>query len=166
LDSGHFNLRGQEAWYGFSVLVPRDFPIVDVRLVISSCKQSDVARPLTAQRFRNGKHTLTVESHGRKHEYRLPDLPLGKWVDIVCRARYSTGEDGLFQLWMDGRQIASYSGPLADPASKNAFYHKIGLYRDRMMKPMRIYFDNYGMGGSYDSVDPARFDANSGKKQL
>src|ERR1043165_4178579 len=38
LDSGHFNLMGRERWYGFSVLVPRDFPIVDTRLVISSCK--------------------------------------------------------------------------------------------------------------------------------
>jgi hypothetical protein len=161
LDSGHFHLLGREAWYGFSVLIPRDFPIVDVRLVISSCKQSDVSRPLTAQRFRNGKHTLTVESQGRKRQYRLPNLPLGKWVDFVCRARYSPDKDGLFQLWMNGTQVASYSGPLADPANKNAFYHKIGLYRDRLKQPMRIYFDNYSMGSSYDSVDPKRFESNA-----
>jgi len=160
LDSGHFNLLGEEAWYAFSVLVPKDFPIVDNRLVISSCKQSDVSRPLTAQRFRNGKHTLTVESQGRKREFRLPKLPLGKWVDFVCHARYSPSEDGLFELWMDGRRVASYTGPLADPVNKNAFYHKIGLYRDRWKDPMTIYFDNYAMGNSYESVDPARFETN------
>jgi hypothetical protein len=165
LDSGHFNLRGQEAWYGFSVLIPRDFPKVDVRLVISSCKQSDVSRPLTAQRFRNGKHTLTIESQGKKREYRLPNLPLEKWVDFVCRARYSVDKNGSFQLWMNGHLVASYSGPLADPGSKNAFYHKIGLYRDRMKEPMRIYFDNYSMGTNYQSVDPARFGANAAGKQ-
>jgi hypothetical protein len=160
LDSGHFNLMGRKAWYGFSVLVPRDFPIVDTRLVISSCKQSDVSRPLTAQRFRNGKHTLTVESHGKKREFRLPDLPLGKWVDFVCHARYSPASDGAFEFWMNGKKVASYSGPLADSGSKNAFYHKIGLYRDRMKQPMTIYFDNYAMGDSYESVDRARFESN------
>jgi hypothetical protein len=35
LDSGHYRLMGREAWYGFSFLIPKDFPIVDVRLVIS-----------------------------------------------------------------------------------------------------------------------------------
>ena len=161
LDSGHFPLLGQEAWYGFSVLIPTNFPIVDNRLVISSCKQSDVSRPLTAQRFRNGKHTITVESQGGRKEFRLPALPLGKWVDFVCFARYSPGKNGAFQFWMNGRQVVSYSGPLADPSSKNAFYHKIGLYRDRWKQPMTIYFDNYAAGSSYESVDPARFESNS-----
>jgi hypothetical protein len=161
LDSGHFPLRGQEAWYGFSVFVPRNFPIVDNRLVISSCKQSDVSRPLTAQRFRNGRHTLTVESQGRKETFKLPDLPVGRWVDFVCRARYSAGKDGAFEMWMDGGKVASYAGPLADPQNKNAFYHKIGLYRDRMKQPMTIYFDNYAMGPSYDAVDPVRFEGNA-----
>jgi hypothetical protein len=62
LDSGYFPLRGREAWYGFSLLVPKDFPIVDDRLVIASCKQSDVSRPIVAQRFRIGKHIVTVDS--------------------------------------------------------------------------------------------------------
>src|SRR5690242_15274668 len=93
-------------------------------------RQSDVSRPLTAQRFRNGKHTLTIESQGHKQQFTLPKLPLGSWVDFICGARYSPGPDGLFELWMNGQRIASYSGPLADARSKNSFYRKIGLYRD------------------------------------
>ena len=62
LDSGHFPLLRQEAWYGFSLLIPEDLPILDKHLVISSCKQSDVSRPLVAQRFRDGRHSLTVEA--------------------------------------------------------------------------------------------------------
>lgn len=158
LDSGHFSLLGHEAWYGFSMLLPNDFPILGTRLVLSSCKQTDVSRPLTAQRFRNGKHTLTIESRGRKREFRLPKLPLGKWVDFVCHSRYSPKEDGVFELWMNGKKVVSYSGPLADPGFKNAFYHKIGLYRDRVAVPMTIYFDNYAIGDSYASVDSGRFE--------
>ena len=35
LDSGHFPLRDRDAWYGFSLLLPKGFPIVDDRLVIA-----------------------------------------------------------------------------------------------------------------------------------
>jgi hypothetical protein len=38
--------------------------------------------------------------------------------------------------------------------------NKIGLYRDRMKQPMTIYFDNYALGDSYETVDPARFESN------
>jgi hypothetical protein len=156
LDSGHFPLRGKEAWYGFSMLIPKDFPIVDNRLVISSCKQSDVARPIVAQRYQNGKHTLTVESQGRKETYKLPAISRGEWIDMIFRVRYSTGEDGLMQVWMNRKQVVSYSGPTAEADAKNAFYSKIGLYRDRLKQPMTMYFDNYTMGGSREAVDPAR----------
>ena len=156
LDSGHFHLRGREAWYGFSLLVPKGFPIVDDRLVIASCKQSDVSRPIVAQRFRNGQHTVTVESQGHKKSYKLPAIPLGRWIDMVYHLRYSTGTDGLVEIWMNGQRVVNYSGPAADPDAKNAFYHKIGLYRDRLKVPMTMYYDNYSMGGSKEAVDPER----------
>jgi len=155
LDSGHYALRGREAWYGFSFLVPKDFPIVDDRLVIGSCKQSDVPRPITAQRFRNGRHTFTVESQGRKESYSLPPIRLGQWVDMIYHMRYSTGEDGLAEVWMNGRRVVAYRGPTAEATAKNAFYDKIGLYRDRLKIPMTIYYDNYTMGRSKEAVDPA-----------
>jgi hypothetical protein len=156
LDSGHFPLRGRDVWYGFSLLVPKDFPIVDDRLVIAQCKQLDVSRPIVAQRFRKGIHTVTVESQGRKESYKLPSIPLGQWVDMIYHLRYSTGTDGLVEIWMNGKQVVSYSGPAADPDAKNAFYNKIGPYRDRLKVPMTIYYDNYAMGGSMEAVDPER----------
>jgi hypothetical protein len=103
----------------------------------------------------------TIESQGRKQQFTLPKLPLGSWVDFICRARYWPGPDRRFELWMNGQRTASYSGPLADPGSKNSFYHKIGLYRDCCKDPMTIFFDNYAMGNSYEEVDPARFEKNT-----
>lgn len=157
LDSGHFPLLNKEAWYGFSFLIPKDFPIVNERLVISSCKQTDVPRPNLAQRFRNGKHTLTIEAVGKKKEFSLPKIRLGEWMDMIFRVRYSGGEDGLVEVWVNGDRVVHYSGPTAEPNGKNAFYHKIGLYRDRFKKLMTMYFDNYTMGPNMASVDPARF---------
>ena len=157
LDSGHFPLLNKEAWYGFSFLVPKDFPIVDERLVISSCKQTDVPRPNLAQRFRNGKHTLTVEAVGKKKEFSLPKIQLGEWMDMIFCVRYSGGRDDVVQVWMNGKRVVDYAGPTAEPNGKNAFYNKIGLYRDRFNKPMTIYFDNYSIGTNMPSVDPSRF---------
>jgi hypothetical protein len=163
LDSGHFPLLGHEVWYGFSFLIPEDFPILDERLVMSSCKQTDVSRPLVAQRYRNGRHSITIESQGDKNEYRLPSIPLGKWMDMIFRVRYSPQKDGAVEVWMNGKRVTSYAGPLAEIDGKNAFYNKIGLYRDRLKQPMTIYFDNYTIGSSFEAVDPARFDKKAGE---
>jgi hypothetical protein len=156
LDSGHYPLLGKEVCYGFSFLVPGDFPVRNVRLVISSCKQSDVDRPLTAQRYRNGRHTLTVECLGKRTEFKLPKITKGEWVDMIYRVRYAE-KDGLVEAWMNGKKVASYQGPLAEPKFKNSFYHKIGLYRDKFKTPMTLYFDNYRTGATIRAVDPALF---------
>lgn len=145
LDSGHFPLLGREAVYSFSVLFPKNFPIVDTRLVFGTCKQSDVARPILAQRFRNGRHTFTVESQGQRKEYTLPKLSLGQWHDIKYRVRYETNSNGFVEAWFDGKSVVKYSGPTAEPSIKNSFYHKFGLYRDRLERPMTAYFDDFSM---------------------
>jgi hypothetical protein len=145
LDSGHFPLLGTEAFYSFSVLFPKDFPIVDARLVFGTCKQSDVARPILAQRFRNGRHTFTVESQGKRKDFTLPKLALGKWHDIKYHVRYETNSTGLIEAWFDGRRVVRYFGSTAEPGFKNSFYHKFGLYRDQLDLPMTAYFDNFSM---------------------
>jgi hypothetical protein len=143
MDSGHFALLDKEAWYAFSVLFPTHFPIVNNRLVFGSCKQGDVPRPILAQRFRNGRHTFTIESQGKRKEYKLPKLKLGEWCDMIYHVRYATNQSGLVEIWMNGKQVVSYRGPTAEAAYKKTFYHKIGLYRDRIPQPMTAYFDNY-----------------------
>ena len=99
LDSGHFPLLGQEAWYGFSLLIPTDFPILDERLVISSCKQTDVSRPLAAQRFRNGRHTLTVEARVAKRNTACPQFRWASgwtWftVSVIRREMMASSKSG------------------------------------------------------------------------
>jgi hypothetical protein len=145
LDSGHFPLLGKEALYSFSVLFPKDFPVVDNRLVFGTCKQSDVPRPILAERFRKGRHTFTIEARGKRTEYKLPKLTLGQWHDIKYHVRYDTNATGFVRAWFDGRQVVDYHGPTAEPRYKNAFYHKMGLYRDRIPQPMTAYFDDFKM---------------------
>jgi hypothetical protein len=161
LDSGHLPLLGRDAWYGFSLLLPADFPIVANRLVIAQVKQSDVeGSPLIGQRFRNGLHYLTIRppgASGSGRRYAMPKLPLGRWFDMIFHVRYSPDADGRIEIWMDGKRVVAYEGPTASKAAADRFYHKAGLYRDRWEQPMTMYLDNYTLGNSFEEVDPARF---------
>jgi hypothetical protein len=163
LDSGKYALRSHEIWYGFSFLIPVGFPVIDNRLVIAQWKQNKAAPPLVAQRFRKGQHYVTVNrpeslDSDNPLRYALPDIEFGAWNDMVYHFRYSSAQDGLVEIWMNGDKIVSHHGPTAVPDGPNQFYNKIGLYRDRWKHPMTIYFDNYTMGRGFLSVDPSRFD--------
>lgn len=162
LDSGHHKFVGREIWYGFSFLIPPDFPIVDDRLVMASWKQSVVeGSPLIGQRYRNGQHSLTSrppQALGRGKSYILPRITPGTWVDMVYRIRYMTGDDGRIEVWMNGKRVVVYEGPAVSRQGADRLYNKIGLYRDSWKEPMTIFFDNYTVGESLAAVDPARFD--------
>lgn len=163
LDSGRHPFLHADVWVGFSFLVPSGFPVVDNRLVISQWKQDGFnVGPLVAQRFRKGEHYLTVRIPNTASDdamrFPLPNIVFGRWNDMIWHVKFSPGADGRVELWMDGHQYVSYSGPTSVKNGKNSFYHKIGLYRDRWKEPMTVYFDNYTLGRSYNAVDPARFD--------
>ena len=156
LDSGKHPFIGQDVWYGFSVLVPPDFPIADNRLVIAQWKQSDApGGPLVAQRFRDGRHTITVRAHNDKR-YDLPELKTGRWHDMIYHICFSPGRDGLLEVWMNGKQVVDAKGPVTISGGGDRIYNKIGLYRDRLKQPMTIYFDNYALANRREAVDPAR----------
>ncbi|MFG0318273.1 MAG: heparin lyase I family protein, partial [Planctomycetota bacterium JB042] len=154
-------LLGQDAWCGFSFLLPEEFPIVDVRLVLSQWKQSGLAgSPLVAQRYVDGRHYLTIRDLDTRGEWRevveLPDIVPERWNDMLFHVRFSAGSDGLVEVWMNGRRVARVAGPTASPEGEPRFYHKVGLYRDRMAAPMTVYLDDYALGPRREDVDPAR----------
>jgi hypothetical protein len=67
---------------------------------------------------------------------------VGIWVKRD--AFFSRGwdeENGIVQGWLDNNKIVDFSGPTAYENGKDLFYFKFGLYRDRMKRPMKIFFD-------------------------
>lgn len=162
LDSGRHPFLGRDVWYGFSFLVPPDFPIVENRLVIAQWKQEGVSAPLIALRYRGGKLYLTTSDfgsvEGAKRRHDLPEIQPGKWIDMVFHVRFSLKHDGIVELWMNGIPVVARNGLTASAAGENEIYNKLGLYRDRWSEPMTICFDNYTLGDRREAVDPARFD--------
>lgn len=150
LDSGKHPLLGKRVKYAFSFLIPRDFPIVDNRLVIAQWKQDQADRPLIALRFRDGNFYVTInqaeslESQNLE-SHDLPLVELGAWNDLVINVFFSALGNGRVQVSLNGNQVIDYRGPTAVDGGPNLFYNKLGLYRDRWPDPMTIFIDDYSM---------------------
>lgn len=149
---------GQSVWCGFSMLVPEGFPIVGTRLVLSQWKQSGLeGSPVVAQRYVAGRHYLTIRDLDTEGSWRetveLPSLKHGVWNDLVFHVRFAADDSGLVEVWMNGDQVANVAGPTASLRGRPEFYHKVGLYRDRMEQPMTVYVDSFAMGEERRSVE-------------
>jgi Polysaccharide lyase len=145
--------------YTFSIFVPKDFPIVPVRLVIAQWKQycpgkapcSDDS-PVLAVRYIGGQLRITqaLGPDRRTQLYRAAHDLRGKWSDFKFNVRFAPDETGRVEAWLGDTRIVDYRGTTAyaeGPASgyptPSVFYFKMGLYRDVMAEPMTLYFDEY-----------------------
>lgn len=139
--------------YAFSVWIPEDFPIVPTRLVIAQWKQrcpQEVCTPSTpviAVRYSAGELRITIGPDSTTL-YRTKEEVRNRWLDFKLQVRFSRSPRGRIKAWLNDRQVVDYSGitTYAEKGgypSRNRFYFKVGLYRDRMAEPMTIYVDEY-----------------------
>ena len=141
--------------YSFSLYLPRDFPIVDKRLVLAQWKQVCEWKncrpkyPVLAIRYVRGILYITRRTDGGQVKlYQSQGEMRGQWLDFHFVTRFSQQEDGLIQGWLNGQQIVRYRGVTAYRAARaypthGFFYFKMGLYRDLMKEPMTIYLDDF-----------------------
>jgi hypothetical protein len=148
--------EGAKYEYQFSMFLPDSFPIVSTRLIIAQWKQkcpvekcSDDS-PILAVRYQSGNLfiTLTTDS-GRRRLYELKDEIRNRWLDFKFRLRFSKQPNGEIEVFLNDKNIISYKGVTGYTekrgylSTKNTFYFKMGLYRDRMPQPMSIFIDEY-----------------------
>ncbi|MDR6287638.1 MULTISPECIES: heparin lyase I family protein [Inquilinus] len=81
----------------------------------------------------------------------------GAWVDMVVHMRISATPDDIVEVWANGQPIVTVRGPLGYRNSGKQYF-KIGPYRDPADTPVVVRLDNFGLGHSFDEVDPRRFD--------
>jgi len=150
--------QGKTYLHTFSIFIPKDFPIVDRRLVLAQWKQEcpwgqicNDNSPVLAVRYVSGTLliTQTIGSHRNilwqsNQEYR------NRWIDFRFRVCFSTNINGKITAILNDSTVVDYSGQTANNEdsstgyqSPSRFYFKMGLYRDTMSDPMTIYLDNY-----------------------
>jgi hypothetical protein len=173
----------KERWFGFSVYLPDDwktisFPGSDILFQIHERpdKGEDWRSPPLALRVAADKMEWTIRwdskalSEGNKAEgtatvYSGP-LVKGKWVDWVVHVRWSYRQDGLVEVWRDGKKEASHQGPNCYNDQRE-MYLKIGNYhtgsRGKLwpegLEQRVSYFDEVRMGGpqaTYADVAPPK----------
>ncbi len=141
--------------YSFSLYLPKDFPIVDTRLVIAQWKQvcgwfgCHPPNPVFAVRNSRGELLVTRrDDEGQTKLYTSQGEMRGRWLDFRFVVKFSQKQNGFFNGWLNGQQIIKYKGVTAYRSSfgytaHGFFYFKMGLYRDLMKEPMRIYLDEF-----------------------
>ena len=102
--------------------------------------------------------TLQVsEGEGDRPEVWIPASQLSnRWHDILVHAKWSTGKNGLFQVWVDGKQKLVRKGRNIY-ANRSPKWFRFGIYRPQIYratnKPIQIvYYDELARGSSCEDV--------------
>jgi hypothetical protein len=161
-EADHLHLPiGTDVWYGFSLYLPPDFPVVDRRLVLGQWKQGcgDCTAdhsPAIANRYRNGVFSITVQNGDRRVVLFEEKADIrGQWNHLVYHLKLVPSPDGFLHVWFNGRQVVDYRGPLGYPDDLDTVYFKIGLYRDTLAVPMAMLLARFRRGSSRPEVDSA-----------
>ncbi|UKI10794.1 MULTISPECIES: heparin lyase I family protein [Variovorax] len=146
-EQGERQTRGDECWYGWSFMVPRDFP--EANQVPDSSNQVTLAQfhqePLDRTKKENWHPAWMFGKRiGGPFCVRLfPTIHLakatwwsliehdgftGKWHDIMVYAKWCSEGDGAFLVWVNGVQKMAYFGKTCSEHD-GLIYHKYGIYR-------------------------------------
>jgi hypothetical protein len=142
--------------YQFSMLLPDSFPILPVRLVIAQWKQDcplcscENYSPVLALRYESGRLFITLQTDSGRHElYNTNEEIRGRWLNFKFLVRFSKSKNGEVIAFLDNKKVVDYKGVTSYSndcrilSTKNKYFFKMGLYRDRISEPMIIFIDDY-----------------------
>ncbi len=69
-----------------------------------------------------------MRQYGGVREYDLGPYETGVWTDWVMHVKWSYDQDGIAEVWKDGRKVIDQSGPNAFNDARGPFF-KMGLYK-------------------------------------
>ncbi len=104
-----------------------------------------------------GMQLQVSEGEGDRPEVWIPASQFSnQWHDILVHAKWSTGVDGLFKVWVDGKQKLVRKGRNIY-ANRSPKWFRFGIYRPQIYratnKPIQIvYYDELVRGSSCDDV--------------
>jgi hypothetical protein len=167
--------QGSEIWYGWSLLIPADYPDPPENQwqILAQWHH----RPREAVRPGDNPHVagppplalhleadegqeillLIARSSPTSPPRTLATRPVrrNQWIDLVFQIRCSTGNDGFVAAWIDGHPFTA--GKVQGPTlyTPVANYLRIGLYRPKGVETTnQVYLDELRIGDSYLAVAP------------
>lgn len=172
---------GEDYWYGFSVYLPDDYVTDDTWEIVAqwhstpdpSEKDAALNPPLSLQTDNglwmvstiwDSKPTTDKKNYDGKKMYTLQKYATGRWTDWVFHVKWSPKQDGLLQVWQDGKKVVDVPGPIGFNDQVGPYF-KMGIYKgwaDRNAPPgtpttRTLYHDELriaGPTGKYEDVAP------------
>jgi hypothetical protein len=169
-------VKGQDTWYGFSIYLPAPFERDEIGETLTqwhatSDPGEQNLNPPIALKVKDGSWGLFVRSNpfqptvkSRQHQdsYKFGSLDTNEWTDWVFRIRWSYDNDGIVQVWKNGKQVLNRTGPNCYN-DKVMPHFRIGIYKSQWRSKVgdvterTVYHDEVriaGKNGSYSVVAP------------
>src|SRR3989344_2968213 len=137
---------GTLIWYSFYFAFPKDFMLLDNRLVFAQWKQSTKKpeSPFLSFRYVNGRlYFQVVYDDKREIFYCKENEWRGDWHKVLVYYKLNRDFQGETKAWADGSLVADHKGRLGSSHPTSDPHFKMGLYRDQIDEPQTIYLANF-----------------------
>lgn len=122
--------QGSTQWYSWNVYFPEDYPDVSPTKVAVGQFHQKIGKVVWMFQQDPGGFWLDDQARGgyTRRYYKLisSDELRGRWHHIEVNARWSTGDDGFFKVWVNGEQKVNYAG---QTMSHGDVFFRYGVYR-------------------------------------
>lgn len=139
---------GTDVWYAFSVYIPKDFVVINNRLLFASWKQVGNRRPALALRYKNGNVIFIIQSKEERLTFKAPPIELGSWQRFMVHYRIAANHQGRTEAFLNGTSFASFEGFIGHPDDAVEAYFKLGAYRDTVPHTDTLYFAHFRRGST------------------
>ncbi|HTD92728.1 MAG TPA: PKD domain-containing protein, partial [Chitinophagaceae bacterium] len=180
-----------ERWYGMSYYIPKDYIIDQPNLFevvnqwhdVGSAGETEMKSPFDFI-IDNGRWGLDIRwaasasaSSASELKADLAPIAIGAWTDFVFHIRFSTGSDGVVEIWKDGTKVYTRNGPVGFNHAVAPFF-KMGIYKwpwnpqdmpccgNTNSTQKVLYIDEFRLGNAnatYNDVAPAAISAPANK---
>src|SRR6184192_469545 len=97
-----------------------------------------------------GANTVNLPSDPGYYSIAIGPITKNVWYDFVYHVKWSSGSDGLFQAWLNGRQVMNYSGP--NLYVGQSCYLKLANYHTPLGVPISVIHSRVVRGATQADV--------------
>jgi hypothetical protein len=161
LSVGANEYTGKNYWYAWSVYFKNFRPIDPVSPTVGQFRIGRVPTAIEFTTFLASSNGLeaffTIDRKTKSYRVVPYNQLSNKWHDILVNAKWSTGADGFFKIWWNGKLQVNHKGRNVIDR-KNDRLFRFGLYRSNMYrKPGNkithiVYYDEVMRGNSCEDV--------------
>jgi hypothetical protein len=147
--------EGREQWWEHSILFPDDFVVPTAGVVLDFHHASGGGQAnFHVDSMRDSAGGMRLRGYGGQrrdsNEYMVSLGPIERnvWYDIIYNVKWSSGSDGFFNAWVNGKQVLAHNGPTLYVDTD--CYLKLANYHEPTGQPSSVIHDRvirYDVGG-------------------